>query len=61
MKNHCRDAMQRMWKNQLSHEYKQNQYSEIGIDEILQARQEKNHSRIERKIEIIFIISYVFF
>ena len=56
MKNHRRDAMQGMWKNQLSHELEQDTNSEIGTEKVLQARQEKDLSRIERKIEIIFLI-----
>ncbi len=55
MKNYRSDAMQGMWKNQLSHEFEQNYYPEIGIEKVLQTRQEKNYSRIERKTEIIFL------
>ena len=53
MKNRCSYAMQGMWKNQLSHEHQQDTDSEVGIEKVLQAGQEKNLSCIERKIEII--------
>gem|GEM_PF-4008177 len=55
MKNRCRYAMQGMWKNQLSHEHQQDTNTEIGTTEVLQARQEKDLSCIERKTEIIYL------
>ncbi len=53
MKNHRSNAMQGMWKDQLSHKHQQDADPEIGIKKVLQAGQEKDISRIERKIEII--------
>ena len=58
MKNRSRNAMQRLRKNQLSHEYQQDKYSEIGIEKVLQTGQEKDISRIERKIEIISLYHF---
>lgn len=55
MKNRRRNAVQGLWKNQLSHEYQQDKYSEIGIDKILQTGQKKDDSCIERKIEIMYL------
>lgn len=50
--------MQGMWKNQLSHEHQQDEYSENRVEKVLQARQEKDLSRIERKIEIISLFRF---
>jgi hypothetical protein len=44
--------MQGMWKDQLSHEHQQDDHPEDRAQKVLQARQEKNLSCIERKIEI---------
>lgn len=60
MKNHCSDAMQRMWENQLSHKSEQDEYPEIGVDQVLQTRQEKNLSCFERKVEIICLFHQFF-
>ena len=60
MKNHCSYAMQGLRKNQLSHKHQQDTDSEIGIEEVLQARQEKDLSCIERKIEIITLFHLIF-
>lgn len=57
-KNYCGYAMQGMWKNQLSHEHQQDEYSENRVEKVLQARQEKDLSRIERKIEIISLFRF---
>jgi len=60
MKNHRRNAMQGMLKNQLSHKHQQDTNPEIGIEKVLQARQEKDLSRIERKTEIISLFHSFF-